>query len=137
LRGADHTKGDPGGGYTRRALEIFDGLTVVQEAVDAAGWRARVRVETSSRAFAGHFEGQPILPGVAHLVIVRHALRAMEGASAMVRALPSVRFRHVVRPGDVLEVSVTRPDADGHCRFEVKVEGTPAAAGLARGGRDA
>jgi 3-hydroxymyristoyl/3-hydroxydecanoyl-(acyl carrier protein) dehydratase len=136
LRGADHTKGDPGGGYTRRALEIFDGLTVVQEAVDAAGWRARVRVETSSRAFAGHFEGQPILPGVAHLVIVRHALRAMEGASAMVRALPSVRFRHVVRPGDVLEVSVSRPDAAGQCRFEVSVEGIPAAVGVARGSHD-
>jgi hypothetical protein len=60
----------------------------------------------------------------------------MEGASAMLRALPSVRFRHVVRPGDVLEVSVTRPDAAGQCRFEVKVEGTPVVTGVARGGHD-
>jgi hypothetical protein len=36
----------------------------------------------------------------------------------------------------VLDVSVTRPDADGHCRFELKVEGTSAAAGVARGGHD-
>jgi 3-hydroxymyristoyl/3-hydroxydecanoyl-(acyl carrier protein) dehydratase len=108
----------------------------VQEAVDAAGWRARVRVEASSRAFAGHFEGQPILPGVAHLVIVRHALRAMEGASATLRTLPSVRFRHVVRPGDVLEASVTRPDAAGQCRFEITVAGTVAVTGMAGGGHD-
>jgi 3-hydroxymyristoyl/3-hydroxydecanoyl-(acyl carrier protein) dehydratase len=108
----------------------------VQEAVDAAGWRARFRVEPSSRAFTGHFEGQPILPGVAHLVIVRHALRAMDGAAATLRALPSVRFRHPVRPGDVLDVSVTRPDAVGECRFEVKVAGTPAVTGVARGGPD-
>ncbi|HET6898733.1 MAG TPA: hypothetical protein VFK70_10305, partial [Vicinamibacteria bacterium] len=54
---------------------VFDGLTIVEEAVDAAGWRARLRVEPSSRAFAGHFDGEPILPGVAALLIVRHALR--------------------------------------------------------------
>ena len=118
------------------ATDIFDGLTVVQEAVDAAGWRARLRVEPSSRAFTGHFDGQPILPGVAHLVIVRHALRALGGASATLRALPSVRFRHVVRPGDVLEVSVAPPDAEGRCRFDVRIEDTLAVTGVARSGRD-
>ena len=116
------------------AAEIFDGLTIVEEAVDDAGWRARLRVETSSRAFAGHFEGQPILPGVASLVIVRHALRAMGGT---LRALPSVRFRQAVRPGDVLEVSAARPHAEGQSRFEVKVEGTLAVSGVASVGRDA
>jgi 3-hydroxymyristoyl/3-hydroxydecanoyl-(acyl carrier protein) dehydratase len=116
------------------ATEIFDGLTIVEEAVDDAGWRARLRVETSSRAFAGHFEGQPILPGVACLVIVRHALRAMGGT---LRALPSVRFRQAVRPGDVLEVSAARPDAEGSSRFEVRVWGALAVTGVARAGGDA
>ena len=118
------------------ATEIFDGLTIVQEGVDATGWRARLRVEPSSRAFTGHFEGRPILPGVAHLVIVRHALRAMGGASATLRALPSVRFRHVVGPGDVLDASVARPDAEGRCRFDVRIDDTLAVTGVARGGRD-
>ena len=118
------------------AAEIFDGLTVVQEAVDAAGWRARLRVEASSRAFSGHFEGEPILPGVAHLVIVGHALRAMGGPLATLGGLPSVRFRQMVRPGDVLDVSVGRPDAEGLCRFEMKTGGTLAVTGMARGGRD-
>ena len=118
------------------AAEIFDGLTVVQEAVDATGWRARLRVEASSRAFRRHFEGEPILPGVAHLVIVGHALRALGGPLATLGGLPSVRFRQVVRPGDVLDVSVARPDAEGLCRFEMKTGGTLAVAGVARGGRD-
>src|SRR5205085_1530757 len=52
----------------RMATPVFDGLTIVEEAVDAAGWRARLHVAITSRAFAGHFEGQPILPGVAFLV---------------------------------------------------------------------
>ena len=116
------------------ATDIFDGLTIVEEAVDAAGWRARLRVETSSRAFVGHFEGQPILPGVASLVIVRHALRALGGT---LQALPSVRFRQAVRPGDVLEVTAARPDAEGQSRFEVKVEGALAVGGVALAGGDA
>ena len=119
------------------ATPVFDGLTIVEEAADAAGWRARLHVATTSRAFAGHFEGQPILPGVAFLVIVRHALRAMGGADTRVKALPSVRFRQAVRPGDVLEVSAGRPDAEGQSRFEVKVGGALAVTGIAQCGRDA
>jgi len=119
------------------ATDIFDGLTIVEEAADAAGWRARLRLETSSRAFAGHFEGQPILPGVAILVIVRHALRAMGGRATTLQALPSVRFRHAVRPGDVLEVWAARPDAEGLSRFEVKVGGALAVTGMALASRDA
>jgi 3-hydroxyacyl-[acyl-carrier-protein] dehydratase len=119
------------------ATPVFDGLTILEEAIDAAGWRARLRVEASSRAFAGHFEGQPILPGVAILLIVRHALRAMGGTSTTLPALPSVRFRQAVRPGDLLEVSAARPDAEGQSRFEVKVGGVLAVTGRARAGRDA
>jgi len=116
------------------ATPIFDGLTIVEEAVDAAGWRARVRVERSSRMFAGHFDGEPILPGVASLLVVRHALRQLGLA---LEALPSVRFRQAVGPGDLLEVSAARPDADGRCRFEVKIRGALAVTGVARGGRRA
>ena len=43
------------------AKPIFDGLTIVEEAADATGWRAQVRVEPSSRAFAGHFDGHFIV----------------------------------------------------------------------------
>jgi 3-hydroxyacyl-[acyl-carrier-protein] dehydratase len=114
---------------------IFDGLTVLEETVDERGWRARLRVEPSSRAFAGHFEGEPILPGIAHLVVVAHALRAIGGAATSLRELPSVRFRHVIRPGDVLDVVVL--DDGGRCRFEVHVAGALAAAGVARRGADA
>jgi 3-hydroxymyristoyl/3-hydroxydecanoyl-(acyl carrier protein) dehydratase len=114
----------------------FDGLTVVQERVDEEGWHARVRVESTSRAFDGHFAAEPILPGIAHLVLVGHALRAMGGSGTMLRELPSVRFREAVRPGDVLEVVVDRPDAEGRSRFAVRRGATLAVTGTARGGRD-
>jgi hypothetical protein len=41
-----------------------------------------------------------------------------------------------VRPGDVLDVSVSPPDAEGRCRFDVRIEDTLAVTGVALSGRD-
>jgi 3-hydroxyacyl-[acyl-carrier-protein] dehydratase len=126
----------PAADILRRAVTrgIFDGLTVLDERADAAGWRARLRVEPSSRAFAGHFEGDPVLPGVAQLVIVGHALGVLGQGRRRMLELPAVRFRRVVRPGEVLEVSVSAPDVEGASRFEVRVGDAVAASGTLRSG---
>ena len=113
---------------------ILDGVTLLEEEVGAGGWRARLRVEPSSRLFEGHFDGEPILPGIAQLALVRHGLRVLGGDGMALAALPSVRFRRPVRPGDLLEVAVAVPGADGLSRFELHVEGEVAAAGVAEGG---
>jgi 3-hydroxymyristoyl/3-hydroxydecanoyl-(acyl carrier protein) dehydratase len=110
---------------------IADGLTLLAEQVDAGGWRARLRVEAASRVFDGHFEGEPILPGIVHLLVLRHALRALRGPDARLAELPSVRLRRVVRPGEVLEVVVSTPGEDGRCRFDVRAGEAVVAAGTA------
>jgi 3-hydroxyacyl-[acyl-carrier-protein] dehydratase len=107
---------------------IFDGLTVLEEGADGAAWRARVRVEATSRAFDGHFDGDPVLPGIAHLVIVGRGLSAL-GAGGL-RTVPWVRFRQMVRPGDVLDVVVERAEG-GRWRFEIRAGDALVAAGLA------
>jgi 3-hydroxymyristoyl/3-hydroxydecanoyl-(acyl carrier protein) dehydratase len=111
---------------------IFDGLTILHERTGPDGWEARVQVEATSLAFSGHFEGDPVLPGIAHLVLVGHALRAIGGAAATLREIPHVRFREAVRPGDVLDVRVARPDGAGRSRFDVRLGGSLAVTGTAR-----
>ena len=108
---------------------IFEGLSVLEESLDGGGWTARLRIEPASGAFSGHFAGAPVLPGIAHLVVVAHALRAL-GTS--LRGLPWVRFRRTVAPGDVLDVRVS-PAAEGQFRFDVHVGGALAASGIAVG----
>ena len=115
----------------RRSVERR--LTVLEEQRSAAGWRARLRVERSSRLFAGHFDGDPVLPGVVHLLVVGHALRVLQGPEAALRELSSVRFRRAVRPGEELEVTVGAPDSGGGCRFEVRAGGERVASGRVRG----
>ncbi len=83
------------------------------------GWRCRVEIPERHPAFEGHFPGHPVFPGIAHLAVAAHALSAGPGDTAEIAAVPFLRLRRPVAPGDVLEVSVGRPSSDGTVAFEI------------------
>lgn len=56
-------------------------------------------------AFAGHFPGQPIVPGVVLLDETLHAIAAHGGITFDRCTLVSVKFKSVVRPGQPLKLS--------------------------------
>jgi hypothetical protein len=78
-------------------------------------------------AFAGHFPGQPVLPGVALLTLVWQALAAQPALRALVGDAPGidhVKFLAPVRPGARVDVRLSRQargvgfdlhDGDGRC----------------------
>jgi len=70
----------------------------------------RIAIPEGSPFFAGHFPGQPILPGIAHLALV-----AGDRPLAEVRVL---KLRKPVLPGDVLDLSFE--ETDGLVRFEIR-----------------
>jgi predicted hotdog family 3-hydroxylacyl-ACP dehydratase len=76
--------------------------------------RFRIEIPAASPLFAGHFPGQPILPGVAHLAIVERALGIPLGA------LRAFRVRQPVLPGELLDLSLGAPDPEGWLRFEIR-----------------
>ena len=82
----------------------------------AAGEEGRFRIEipAASPLFTGHFPGQPILPGVAHLAIVERALGIPLGA------LRAFRVRQPVLPGESLNLSLGALDPEGWLRFEIR-----------------
>ncbi len=56
-------------------------------------------------AYAGHFPGQPLLPGVVLLDEVQHALTLREGLPEAFTAIRSAKFPSPVKPGEALRLN--------------------------------
>lgn len=69
-------------------------------------------------AFAGHFLGAPILPGVVLLDAVLQAIAAASGIALDTCEIGAVKFLSPVGPGDELEIRHS-PSTGGAIRFEI------------------
>lgn len=70
-------------------------------------------------AYAGHFPGRPILPGVVLLDAALHALAARQGMQAMTGQLKSAKFHRPVQPGEPLTLHAAELPTGGF-RFEIR-----------------
>lgn len=81
--------------------------------------------------FAGHFPGNPIVPGAYLLAVVEHKandwLRA-QGSGAQVNGVSAVKFLRPLRPDEVCEIAFAAPTADA-LRFRLQVGSAPCASG--------
>lgn len=78
-----------------------------------------LRIALDHPAFAGHFPGNPILPGV---VVLDEALRAIEvdlGLDLRQWQIAAAKFLGFVRPGETLTIEHTSPES-GLIRFTVR-----------------
>lgn len=85
----------------------------------------RIAIAPDHPAFAGHFPGQPLLPGVVLLSeALEVLLREVPAAVGTQPRISAVKFLAAVRPGASLEV---RWSGDTRLRFEVlrHAEGDP------------
>jgi 3-hydroxymyristoyl/3-hydroxydecanoyl-(acyl carrier protein) dehydratase len=90
-----------------------------------------LRVAPDHPAFAGHFPGTPIVPGVWLLDAVIHAWQQLDRTSGDARArtvqIDAAKFLSPVEPGEVLTISL---DTDGgRTRFEISSNGRKVASG--------
>jgi 3-hydroxyacyl-[acyl-carrier-protein] dehydratase len=79
-----------------------------------------VRVEEESHFFLGHFPDDPILPGIALLAMVMEAVATWEQHAVSLLGLRDFRLRRVVRPGDGIDIHLSRTVKAGEIRFAVK-----------------
>ena len=78
------------------------------------------KVSESSRCFDGHFDGAPILPGVAHVALALTACATQAGGVRTLKGVRDLRLKRPLRPGDEVEVVLT-DDLDGvSIAFEIR-----------------
>ena len=108
----------PGAGFIRvsRASDAGDGVFF--------------RIDASSRLFDGHFDGAPILPGVAHVALALSACAERGIAHGALQGLRDVRFSSPLEPGDEVEVVVVDGGDEASVRFDIRARGRSATSGL-------
>lgn len=74
--------------------------------------------------FAGHFPGEPILPGIALVNTVYETIvwdARDRGESVQISSLKRIRFTGPVRPGEKFVLNLTHEDVGGERLFHFKV----------------
>ena len=87
-----------------RVLDLKPGESVV----------AQKNVSINEQIFQGHFPGNPIFPGVLQIEAMAQAgaiallsMPDFKGKTAYLGGIKKAKFRHMMRPGDVLRIEVT------------------------------
>ncbi|MDB4988871.1 MAG: hypothetical protein JWN04_4049 [Myxococcaceae bacterium] len=117
------------GKVTRSALlALFDVWTFAHESLPDG--TVRVPIPHHSGYFRGHFEGQPILPGVVQLqhLALAETRRRFPELKALAR-VTRVKFKRLVEPGSILVVSLTRK-GPLTVVFNIEASGQPSASGI-------
>ncbi|RZL87292.1 MAG: CoA ligase [Variovorax sp.] len=118
------------GKLTARSLREF---ALAQLAGDGTPVQLTHEVPADHPVFAGHFPGQPLLPGALLLSEVLEAVRHVPALAARIGTQPTLaaaKFLAPVRPGSTLVIDlVPEPGAARGLRFEVRCAGVMAASG--------
>jgi len=88
-------------------------------AADSGRMTARVTTRDDSPWFDGHFPDDPILPGIAQLYMVADCIAAGGGQRMLMENISRVKFRKIVRPGELLDILATRGNKKDHYTFRI------------------
>ena len=80
---------------------------------------ARVTTDGQSPWFSGHFPDNPILPGIAQLKMVADIIAASREDDAHMTGLSRIKFRKIVRPGELLDIHATVSLSENQYAFRI------------------
>ena len=89
---------------------------------DRGAIRARVTTEADSPWFAGHFPGDPVLPGIAQLHMVSESILKTVKQDLAVQSLSRIKFKKLIRPGNILDILIETGKKENSYSFRITSE---------------
>jgi 3-hydroxyacyl-[acyl-carrier-protein] dehydratase len=80
---------------------------IVTKDLAPASARAVITLDAGHRIFDGHFPGQPVVPGVCMMQIVRELVEQSVGAPLQITTADNMKFLSILNPTEHSEVVVT------------------------------
>ncbi|MFT5699145.1 MAG: 3-hydroxyacyl-[acyl-carrier-protein] dehydratase [Desulforhopalus sp.] len=80
---------------------------------------ASVAIDGNSPWFSGHFPDNPILPGIAQLKMVADLISTSGEGNLCLTGVTRVKFRKIVKPGEVLDINVTSGNKKDQYIFKI------------------
>jgi len=107
-------------------------LLIDEIEIDEAGvCHSKYRIKDDEFFCQGHFPGNPIVPGVIQCEIMAQSCALLvkdeiKGKTTLYTGIDNLRFKHVVKPGDLCEVTARLKSKRGQmffCEATLSVEG--------------
>ena len=73
-------------------------------------------------AFAGHFPGQPVLPAVFQLVVVRMLAAELLDLQLLPEKTGRVKFNNMIRPDESVHVKIELQEIEGRWQVDFRLE---------------
>ena len=96
------------------------------------GYEKSWYIAPNQPVFAGHFPGNPIMPGVLVLGLLKSLLAEHSGAQVQIAAIKRQKFMRPVLPGDTLCIRINKLDVDGEF-LDVNYQASVAEGPVAKG----
>ena len=91
--------------------------------------RLTLRFAENHPTAAGHFPGNPIIPGALLLAEVLRCIESAEGAHYTSCNVKNAKFLHPARPGELVEIDYSK-SAQGSITFDCIVAGNKVLSGV-------
>lgn len=91
---------------------------------------ARATTDSGSPWYSGHFPDDPILPGIAQLKMVADLITLSRGNGMRMRGVSRVKFRKIVRPGELLDIQATPGNIANHYSFRISSDNEDICSGM-------
>lgn len=77
---------------------------ISSEATDGGNQTVQIRVNPAHEIFKGHFPGNPVMPGVCMMQIIKELVEQATGTTLFMQSLANVKFMALINPEETPEL---------------------------------